>query len=97
MGFITIGRIGLYPVLRRGDRFTGVIGFYDEELGFGLVTPDNDSKEIFIHANALPQRQRRNLEAGTRVRYRLFIDDSRPCAWGATTIDPRDTNGHTAP
>ncbi len=97
MGFVTIGRIGLYPILRRGDRFTGVIGFYDAELEFGLVTPDDDSREIFIHANAFSQRQRQNLEAGTRVRYRLFIDDNRPCGWAATIIDRPGTKGRTSP
>ncbi|MDJ0924236.1 MAG: putative Ig domain-containing protein [Acidimicrobiia bacterium] len=84
LGFTTIGRIGLYPLLWRGDRHAGTISFFDEEMHFGLIDPDAGGEAIFVHAHAFPRRQRAGLNAGMRVRYRLLASDQRANAWGAT-------------
>ncbi len=83
-GFATVGRIGLYPLLIRGERHSGTITLYDDELGFGLVEPDGGGEQIFVHAHAFPRRQRADLGVGTRLRYRLLASDNRASAWGAT-------------
>jgi len=31
----------------------GVVKFYDEEKGFGFITPDTEEKDIFFHSTAL--------------------------------------------
>jgi cold shock CspA family protein len=87
VGFVTMGRIGLYPLLWRGDRHRGTITLYDREMDFGLIEPDGEGEAVFVHANAFPRRQRATLREGMRVRYRLLASDNRANAWGATTED----------
>jgi len=83
-GFATIGRIGLYPLLWRGERHTGTISFYDDEIGFGLIHPDEGGEAVFVHSHAFPRKQRGLLVAGLRLRYRVLSGDNRASAWGAT-------------
>lgn len=82
-----MGRIGLYPLLWRGDRHRGTLTFFDQEMSFGLIEPAGDGDAVFVHAHAFPRRQRSALRAGVRVRYRLLASDNRANAWGATMED----------
>ncbi|MCP4966425.1 MAG: cold shock domain-containing protein [bacterium] len=84
VGFATVGRVGLYPLLWRGDRQTGTITLYDPELLFGLIEPDEGGEAVHVHANAFPRRMRPLLQIGMRVRYRVLASDNRSSAWGAT-------------
>ena len=61
IGFITMGRIGLYPLLWRGDRHRGTLTFFDQEMSFGLIEPAGDGDAVFVHAHAFPRRQRPSL------------------------------------
>ncbi|TXC75643.1 cold-shock protein [Luteibaculum oceani] len=31
----------------------GVVKFFNEEKGYGFITPNNSGKDIFVHANGL--------------------------------------------
>ncbi len=84
VGFATVGRVGLYPLLWRGDRQTGTITLYDPELHFGLIESDEGGEAVHVHANAFPRRMRPIIEVGMRVRYRVLASDNRSSAWGAT-------------
>jgi cold shock CspA family protein len=89
VGFATVGRVGLYPLLWRGDRHRGTVTFFDPELNFGLIAPDEGGEAVFVHAHAFPRRQRPSLEVGAAVRYRVLASDNRSSAWGAT-MEPED-------
>jgi cold shock CspA family protein/PKD repeat protein len=89
VGFATIGRVGLYPLLWRGEKHSGVLTLFDAEFGFGLIDPDGDGEPIFVHVNSFPRRQRPDLAVGMRVRFRLLASDNRASAWGASA-EPND-------
>jgi len=46
----------------------GKIASWNDERGFGFITPDAGGERVFVHATALKQRQRRP-EVGDRVTY----------------------------
>lgn len=43
----------------------GTVKFFNEEKGFGFITPNNGGKEIFVHVSGLTDNIRENDE----VRY----------------------------
>lgn len=43
----------------------GKVKFFNEEKGFGFITPNNGGKEIFVHVSGLKENIRENDE----VRY----------------------------
>lgn len=43
----------------------GTVKFFNEEKGFGFITPNNGGKEIFVHVSGLKESIREN----DQVRY----------------------------
>lgn len=37
----------------KGIKTTGIVKFYNEEKGFGFITPDTDEENVFFHSTAL--------------------------------------------
>jgi len=44
----------------------GTVKFFNESKGFGFITPDDGSKDVFVHANALNGT---SLNEGDKVSY----------------------------
>ena len=64
------------------ERHQGVVKFYGDKGAWGFITPNDGSKEMFIHASAVGAAGLRGLEAGQAVEYSIAIDErsKRPCA-----------------
>jgi CspA family cold shock protein len=45
----------------------GSVKWYNTEKGFGFISPDNDEKDVFVHATALSRSGLSTLEDGQRV------------------------------
>lgn len=50
---------------------TGVVKFFNEQKGYGFVTPDNGGKDLFIHATQVQggDRGQTGLVEGSRVQF----------------------------
>lgn len=55
-------------------RVTGVVKFFNAAKGFGFITPEGDSKDVFIHASALEQAGIGSLQEGDKVSFVLEDD-----------------------
>jgi uncharacterized membrane protein YsdA (DUF1294 family)/cold shock CspA family protein len=65
-------------------RIKGKITSWNDEKGFGFITPDARGKQVFIHIKAFSNRNRRP-EVNESVTYALSSDkQGRPCAIEAT-------------
>ena len=51
-----------------------------DEKGFGFITPDDDSKDVFVHYTGIAAQGFRSLEEGTRVSYDAESGDKGPKA-----------------
>ena len=55
----------------------GVLLWFNRELGFGFITPDDDGPDVFVHICQIAEEHRR-FEVGQRVSYRADGTRCRP-------------------
>src|SRR5512145_3267075 len=48
-------------------RITGTVKFFNSAKGFGFITPEDGSTDVFVHATAVEQAGLRMLNEGDRV------------------------------
>jgi len=48
---------------------TGTVKWFSDEKGFGFITPDDQSKDLFIHHSAIAGEGYRSLNDGAKVSY----------------------------
>lgn len=48
---------------------TGTVKWFDETKGFGFITPDDGSKDVFVHFSAIASEGFRTLAEGQQVTY----------------------------
>lgn len=65
----------------------GTVKFFNDAKGYGFITPDDGSAELFVHYSAVTMSGRRTLALGQRVTYKavsgekgLRAEDVRPVA-----------------
>jgi len=51
----------------------GKIKFYNDSKGFGFITPEDGSKDVFVHASGLPAGK--PLREGDKISYEIFEGD----------------------
>lgn len=47
----------------------GTVKFYNDQKGYGFITPDNGGKDVFVHATALERGGIRGLQEGDKVSF----------------------------
>jgi CspA family cold shock protein len=56
--------------LRRGDSMaTGTVKWFSDEKGFGFITPDEGSRDLFVHHSSIQADGYRSLAEGAKVSY----------------------------
>jgi len=55
-------------------RISGTVKFFNGAKGFGFITPEDGSKDVFVHATALETAGLRTLNEGDRVTFVLEDD-----------------------
>lgn len=58
----------------------GTVKWFSEEKGFGFITPDDGSTDLFVHQSALVGLNLRPLAEGTKVTYTAERGDKGPRA-----------------
>jgi CspA family cold shock protein len=47
----------------------GTVKFYNDQKGFGFITPDDGGKDVFVHATALERAGMSALREGQKVSF----------------------------
>jgi CspA family cold shock protein len=55
-------------------RQTGIVKFYNEQKGYGFITPEGGGKDVFVHVTAVEQSGMRGLKEGQRISFETEPD-----------------------
>ena len=50
---------------------TGTVKWFNESKGFGFITPDDGSKDVFVHFSAIASEGFRTLAVGQQVSFNV--------------------------
>ena len=64
----------------------GKIKWFDPKKGYGFITPDDGSKDAFLHISALEKAGISQLEVGQAVKYELAEQRGKQSATEIKTI-----------
>jgi CspA family cold shock protein len=67
------------------DMPSGTVKWFSDEKGFGFITPDDGSKDLFVHQSAIVGDGFRSLEEGGKVTYEAESGPKGPKAANVQT------------
>jgi CspA family cold shock protein len=80
----------LYPVyinsslgkekLPMADRKSGIVKWFNGEKGYGFATPDDGSKDVFVHHTSILGEGYKNLNEGDRIEFSVEAGEKGPKA-----------------
>ena len=59
---------------------TGTVKWFSSEKGYGFITPDDGSADVFVHFSAIAGEGFRNLDEGQKVTYEVTQGQKGPQA-----------------
>ena len=65
---------------------TGTVKWFSDEKGYGFITPDDASKDLFVHHTAIDGRGFRSLAEGAKVSYETQQGPKGPSAANVQAI-----------
>ncbi len=65
---------------------TGIVKWFNAEKGYGFITPDDGSKDVFAHFSAINATGYRSLEENQRVEFETTPGPKGPQAESITPV-----------
>lgn len=65
---------------------TGTVKWFNDQKGFGFITPDDGEKDLFLHHTAIKAEGYRSVQEGAKVSYEIETDAKGPRAIDVTLI-----------
>jgi len=67
-------------------RVLGTVKWFNDAKGFGFITPENGSKDCFVHHTAIKADGFRSLAEGERVEFDIVDGAKGPAAENVTKV-----------
>jgi cold shock protein len=68
-------------------RTTGTVKWFNDSKGFGFITPDEGSKDCFVHHTAIQMQGFKTLAEGERVEFDIVEGQKGPAAENVVRAD----------
>jgi ATP-dependent RNA helicase RhlE len=75
---------------------TGTVKWYHHKKGFGFISPDSGSEDVFLHHSALARQLQTRIDEGDRVAFRVEARSKGPSALDVKPIDAAQSTTPTA-
>ncbi len=59
---------------------TGTVKFFNEQRGFGFITPEDGGKNVFVHRSAIQAEGVTSLAEGAQVEFDIVQEEKGPRA-----------------
>ena len=58
----------------------GIVKWFNGDKGFGFITPDDGSKDLFVHHSEIKMDGYKSLKDGQKVEFEVGQGQKGPCA-----------------
>ena len=69
------------------SKILGLVKWFNEDKGFGFISPVDGSKDVFVHFSALQGENFKTLFEGQKVEFIIVSGDKGPAAANVTLCD----------
>ena len=74
---------------------TGKVKWFNDAKGFGYITPDDGSKDVFVHVSAVERAGMHSLNEGQKIAYDI-VSDRRSGKSSADNLPRNPSNGENS-
>jgi CspA family cold shock protein len=67
-------------------RTTGTVKWFNDQKGFGFITPEDGSQDCFVHHSAIQMQGFKTLAEGAKVEFDVVQGQKGPAAENVTTV-----------
>jgi len=68
------------------QKVNGIVKWFNQDKGFGFITPESGGKDVFVHFSAINGTGRRNLQDGQNVSFVVTQGQKGPQAEDVNAI-----------
>jgi len=82
----SISRVSQHISPGREQMATGTVKWFNDDKGFGFITPDDQTKDLFVHHSAIAGAGFKSLSEGAKVSYDAEQGPKGPAASNVQTL-----------